>query len=267
MNIEITTKIKTAYSSLSKSEAKVGDYILENLDKIMYISVSEVAMTCGVGEATVLRFCKKIGFDGFQGFKKEVITLLEKDTKKELVIENKIFDEMSTMLNHTLNILDFECIKRVASLIKKSNNIYIFGLGLSNICASACELRLSFLGYNAMAFSEVHRQLLKAHLIKEGDLVIGLSVSGESKETIKNVKIAKEAGATVVGITNYNPSSLADISDEVILSASKEVRDSGTTLITLTSQMFIIEQICNELMNIDKQRVNIHRRRIMDTYD
>ncbi|MGL5870685.1 MurR/RpiR family transcriptional regulator [Clostridium chrysemydis] len=269
MRTEIITHIKATYSSLSKSEQKVADFILENLNRISYISVSEVAMKAEVGEATVLRCCKKLGYNGFQGLKKEIIEILREDNKKVLKEESKdiVYDKMQTMLNHTLNVQSKDVIKRVSKMIVKANNIYIFGLGLSNLSAKAAEIRLSFLGYNAFSFDENHIQLLKANLSKKGDLVIGLSVSGESLETIKNVSIAKKAGAKVIGITNYNPSTLANLSDELILSASKDVVDTGTTLVTLTSQIFIIEQLCNELINIDKDNIISQREKILDTYD
>lgn len=269
MKIEITTQIKSAYSGLTKSEQKVADFILNNLDKMTYISVSEVANECNVGEATVLRFCRRLGYKGFQGFKKEVIELFQEENTncKDEIKKNETYDEMATMLSHTLQAQKSDGIKKVANILKKAENIYIYGLGLSGLSARAAEMRLCFLGYRAFYFEELHSQRLKANLISNKDVVIGLSVSGESKETIKSIEIAKKCGATIIGITNYNPSALADISDEVLLSASKSVVETGTTLVTLTSQIFIIEQICNELMKIDSEKIDSYRQKIFGSYD
>lgn len=268
MIIEVITQIKSTYSSLTKSEQKVGEFILNNIDKIAYMSVTEVAKNCSVGEATVLRFCRRLGYNGFHGFKKEIIGIVQEEKKVETnKVDDEVFDEMSTMLEHTLQVQDLDTINKVAEEIKKANNIFIYGLGLSRLCAKAAEIRLSFLGYRVYAFEDKHIQLLKANLVSEDDVVIGLSVSGSTRETVKNIEIAKKNGATIIGITNYNPSPLADLSDYVLLSASKEVMETGTTLVTLTSQIFIIEQICNSLSKIDSERINTYKEKNFNSYD
>lgn len=268
MSIEIVTQIKSTYSSLTKSEQKVGEFILNNIDKIAYMSVSEVANECNVGEATVLRFCRRIGFKGFHGFKRGLIDIVQEEKNVEDVkVEDEVFDEMSTMLEHTLQVKNPDTINLVSEKIKNARNIYIYGLGLSRLCAKAAEIRLSFLGYKAYAFDEQHIQLLKANLVNEEDVIIGLSVSGTTRETVKCMEIAKKNGATTVGITNYNPSPLADICDYVLLSASKEVMETGTTLITLTSQIFVIEQVCNTLGNIDKEKVEEYKKKNFSCYE
>lgn len=268
MSIEVITQIKSTYSSLTKSEQKVGEFILNNIEKIAYMSVTEVAKNCSVGEATVLRFCRRLGYNGFHGFKRGIIDIVQEEKKVDTTkIDDEVFDEMSTMLEHTLQVQNLDTINNVAEEIKKANNIFIYGLGLSRLCAKAAEIRLSFLGYRVYAFEDKHIQLLKANLVSEDDVVIGLSVSGSTRETVRSVEIAKENGATVIGITNYNPSPLADLSDYVLLSASKEVMETGTTLVTLTSQIFIVEQICNSLSKIDSERVNAYKEKNFNSYD
>lgn len=268
MSIEVITQIKSTYSSLTKSEQKVGEFILNNIDKIAYMSVTEVAKSCNVGEATVLRFCRRLGYNGFHGFKKEIIDIFQEERNIDTTkVEDEVFDEMSTMLEHTLQVQNLDVINEVAEKIKEANNIFIYGLGLSSLCAKAAEIRLSFLGYKVYAFEDKHIQLLKANLVSEDDVVIGLSVSGTTIETLRNIEIAKKSGATIVGITNYNPSPLSDLSDYVLLSASKEVMETGTTLVTLTSQIFIIEQICSSLSRIDSERVNTYKEKIFSSYN
>lgn len=268
MSVEIITQIKSIYSSLTKSEQKVGEFILNNIDKIAYMSVSEVANNCNVGDATVLRFCRRLGFRGFQNFKRAVIDIVQEEKNKEPIkFEDDVFDEMSTMLEHTALLKNIHAIEQVSKKIKEARNIFIYGLGLSNLCAKAAEIRLSFLGYNAYSFDEQHMQLLKANLITKEDVVIGLSVSGTTRETVRNIEIAKKAGATVVGITNYDPSPLAELSDYVLLSASKEVMETGTTLVTLTSQIFIIEQICNSLSKLDYEKVKLFKDKNFNSYE
>ncbi|WP_297630978.1 MurR/RpiR family transcriptional regulator [uncultured Clostridium sp.] len=267
MKIDLIVKIKSGYLEWTKSERKVAEFVLENIEKMSYISVTELAEECTVGEATVLRFCKKIGYSGFHEFKKAVIHSIEKEEKKnkDLII-NKTYDEMISMLNQTLKIQRESEIFNVAKLIKNAEHIYIYGSGLSILSARAMEMKLSFLGYTSFYCEEQHIQILKSSLVTKGDLIIGLSASGESMETVKNLKIAKKNGATIVGITNYNPSALANISDYVLLTASQSVKEKETTLLGLTSQLFVIEEVCDELLKIDEERIHRAKGKIFEAY-
>lgn len=260
MKTDLIVKIKSAYLASTKSEKKVAEFVLENMDKMSYISITDLAKACSVGEATVLRFCKKIGYSGFHSFKKEVIDMMEEKEIEENDI-NKTYEDMTVMLNHTLKLQKMKEIKIIANLIKNAENIYFYGVGLSALSAKAAEVRLSLLGYRSFYF-ESQTQVLRANSISEKDLVIGLSISGESIGTIKSLKIAKRNGATIVGMTNYNPSSLANLSDYVLLTASKEISEAETTLVAVTSQIFIIEEICDELIKIDEERIMEAKRQI-----
>ncbi|MFW6389957.1 MAG: MurR/RpiR family transcriptional regulator, partial [Halanaerobiales bacterium] len=66
---ESIAKIKNAYHSLPRSEKKVADFILNQPEEIIYLSVSELAKNCQVSDSTIIRFCKDVGFNGYQEFK------------------------------------------------------------------------------------------------------------------------------------------------------------------------------------------------------
>lgn len=267
MEVDLITQIKSAYSSLTKSEQKVASYILENMSQIAYISVTDVSERCGVGEATIFRFAKKIGYRGYHDFKRDIIDIIEnQDNKPKKEINNKTYDSMKTMLEHTIALHDEETLLNVANAIKNANNIYIFGMGLSNLSAKAAETRLSFMGYNTFAFSDKHIELVKANLITEKDVVIGLSVSGSTIDTVKHLEIAKRNKAKIISITNHKPSKIADLSDYVLLTASKDVLAQGTSLITQTSQLIVLEEICEKLEELDTEYINKVRNKIYNSY-
>lgn len=253
MRNDLTMKIKTKYFEWTKSEKKVAEFILDNKEKIGYFSVTEVAEKCNVGEATVLRFCKKMGCTGFYSFKKRMLEELEEEEKKqyeEEKITNKAYEELIEVIDETLKLQREEEIFKASRLINNAESIYILGEELSNLSAKAAEVRLSCLGYKSFHFDESKFQVRRANLIGEKDLVIAVCVSENRKELIESLKIAKKNGATIIGIANYKTASLVEISDCVILSASKDIVEENT-LIGVASQLFIIEEICNELIKIN----------------
>ena len=270
MVMELITRIKSIYPSLTKSEQKVGNYFLNNMKSLAFISVTDLAEKCSVGEATIFRFSKKIGYSGFHEFKRELIGMQEGKRESTNNIDKELeqtFSEMEIMLEHTMKLTDSQALTKVANFIKQCDNLYFFGLGLSNLSAKAAEIRFSALGYKAFAFDDQHMQLIKANSAAFKDVVIGLSVSGATTETVKKLIIARENGAKVIAITNHTPSPISNVSDVTLLTASKHVLAEGTSLTTQTSQLFVLEQLSNKLIQIDKERITSARKKIIASYD
>ena len=65
----VFTKISDCYYQLTSSEKKVADYIAVQRQKVQYLSISELAGNCGVADATISRFCRQIGYRGYNAFK------------------------------------------------------------------------------------------------------------------------------------------------------------------------------------------------------
>ncbi|MGL5153251.1 MAG: MurR/RpiR family transcriptional regulator [Clostridium sp.] len=262
-NIEILTKIKTLYESLTNKEKKVAEFILTNHKQASYMGVADFSKECDVAEATIFRFCKKLGYSGYHEFKQLLVEEIQNisDEKNDYSI-NKAHKDINTMIKDTLQLSSHEKINRVAKLIMESNNIYLYGVGFSGLSAIGSQIRLSSMGYKAFAITEQYLQLLSANTIKRGDLAIGFSISGRNKSTVENLTLAKENGASIVSFTNYDKSPITEVSDITLLTAGKELGEEGSTLITEMSQLFVLEQIFNRLHELDDDRISSLNSRI-----
>ena len=237
--------IKSFYPSLSKGEKKVADYILEMKENIIYQTLQEVSKTIGVGEATIIRFCQKIGYNGFHYFKisveKDKIT--EQDIIKDSYVDN-ITENIQNVILRTKEILDKEKLKAAIDLIKSSNRIFIYGVGNSGNAAKDMQSRLLRLGKIAIVVTDSHFQLMTSSVSYENDLIIAFSLSGYTKEIYESLLIAKKINCKVISITNHILSKVAELSDVVILSAAKESPMDGGSLSGRVSQLYIIDIIC-----------------------
>ena len=263
MASEFLTKIKSVYPSLTPSEQIVAKYILENYQNIVFTSLSEFSEECGVGEATIFRFFKKIGFSGYHDFKTNMAKNLR--NPKEPDFRKKgcgVYNEMIQMLDETMQLTDIESLRQAAKWIKESQTIYLFGVGFSGLAAQGAQGRLMRLGYKAYSFTEQHIQLVSSHLITEKDTAIAFSITGDTIETLNCLKNSKQNNAKTIAITNHSRSPITKIADLIIYTAGKEVDQEGSTLITEMSQLFIIEQICYYLFEIDEKKIKYMKEKI-----
>lgn len=62
-------QIKASYNQFTRAEKKVADYVLDNQEKVLYMSITDLADACEVGDASVYRFCRTMKLQGYQEFK------------------------------------------------------------------------------------------------------------------------------------------------------------------------------------------------------
>ena len=139
--------IESFYPSLSKQEKKVADYILEEKGKISYQSLQEIGRKINVGEATIVRFVKKIGFNGFQDLKiniaKEDFPMIE--TTYEDYIDNIEANINNTIANTKL-LIDRKQLDKSINLIAKAERLFLYGVGSSGLAVQELQNKLLY-GY------------------------------------------------------------------------------------------------------------------------
>lgn len=252
--------IRSFYPSLSKSEKKVADYILEMKENIIYQTLQEVSKTIGVGEATIIRFCQKIGYNGFHYFKLSVEKdkMLEEDGINGSYVDN-IGENIQNAIARTKEILDIDNVNRAIRYIENSDRIFIYGIGTSGNVAKDMQARLLRLGKIVTAVTDSHFQLMTSSVLNESDLIITFSLSGYTKEIYEALLIAKKVNCKIVTVTNHILSKAAEISDVVILSAAKESPMDGGSLSGRVSQLYIVDIICTGYALSNLEITNIMR--------
>ena len=76
------TQIRLEYQYLTKAEKKVADYILENAQEVLFMSITDLAAACKVGETTVFRFCKSMKLQGYQEFRIQLSLSMQNEEEK-----------------------------------------------------------------------------------------------------------------------------------------------------------------------------------------
>lgn len=228
--------------SFTKSELKVADYILEHGSKVIYLTLQELSRETGVGEATVMRFCNKIGCEKFASLRLLIAQEIPRDEEKPSnnLIET-LRNELSRILDNTCMVLDEKAVDHAVELIHHAKRIYFFGVGSSGLSAMEAETNFMRIGVPSKAINDPHFQIMIASAFSKEDVVIAFTLSGATKDIYDSCKVAKQSDARIIVVTNYIHSPIGELADCILLTAAKEhIMHAGTMGGTI-SQLFVID--------------------------
>ncbi len=248
-----TSRIREMKSLLRNAEEQVANYILLHHGEIINLTITELSERAGVSEATVVRMCQKLGYKGFQEIKialalelvKPVHAIHEEigeDDQLGVAVE-KVFRGNILAIESTLKVLSMGEMERAIEALACARKIEIYGAGGSAAVARDACHKFMKTGIPCVAYDDAHMQIMAASLLGPGSVVIGISHSGSSKDIIEALTVAREAGATIICITNYAKSPIDKVSDIKLSTASKETsfRTEGTA--SRIAQLCIIDAL------------------------
>lgn len=242
--MQVIATIKTCYPSLTKSERKAADFVLSNPSAIGRITLLEMAHKLEIGEATIVRFCQKIGLAGFQELRFHLSAEADEGAEGDEGDSEGIKNNLIRNIEMTDSMVDQEIARKVIDWIAAAREVLFYGIGTSGLSASMGEMRLMRFGKkHVRAVRDPHVQNTLSSLCDETSLVIAVSVSGETKDLIESVGLARSAGARIVAITNYVNSTLAGLADATLLSYGKTNLINAGTFSSVVSQMFLLDII------------------------
>ncbi|KIL38257.1 transcriptional regulator [Gordoniibacillus kamchatkensis] len=263
--------ISSIYSSLTKAEKKVADFVLNNPEDALLSTITDLSEKSAVGDTSVIRFCRKLGFRGFHDFKLSLAQNLvnapvqlsgeinyDDDTDS---VARKITQNNEQMLRNTLNLIDPATLNQAVSLLMNGNRIFVYGVGSSGITAMDVHYRFMRIGLSAEVQRDAHIIAMSASLVGKGDIVFGISHSGSTKDLVDPIRQAKENGAKVICLTGHAKSPITHHADIVLLVPSKESPFEGGALSTKIGHIHMIEILSTLLtMNMkDKAAESIRK--------
>lgn len=235
-NKEIKAKIQNEYPQLPQNHKRLGDYFIENFDKIPFLNVHQISEATSLSVASVVRFAQRIGFKGYLELRDEISKELQNRIHNKeifsLVDNSKLKNDILTSvanqdiknINETLHSLDRKDFEKSIDLILNSKRIYTAGLGISFLLAGVLAYQLNQVAVDARSFLHDHTNFIEQVLfLNNDDLIIALSFPPYSKETVDMAKFAKERGVKVVSITNKDASPITFYSDATLVVKSKNL--------------------------------------------
>jgi DNA-binding MurR/RpiR family transcriptional regulator len=247
--VDILYKIQKTYGEFSGKERDIADYIMQYGDKIKNISITDLAKEIGTSGATITRFAKKIGCNSFVDMKIELgANKIEVPSIDEEGIFSAAYQYYNEVIERTKMLIDKEAILKVVKEIKKAKNIYIYGVGSSGLTGNEMMHRLLRMGFSVHSISDSHMMIINSSIVSEEDLVIGISISGETQEVVHSLRKSKENGAKTVSITSFEESSISKYSDIKFMVYNPNFIDRSRFINTQFSVMYLLDLISMVLL-------------------
>lgn len=226
--------ICASLDSFFESERKIGTYYIQHTAEVVDMTVGELAQACGVSDASVSRFCKKINMKGFHHLK---ITLAKEISEKGIEEEEvsnhisvndieqslkNILANKVTEITQTVSMMDAKQLSEILNKLNMARTVQFFAVGNTIPVAIDGAFKLNQIGIPAVSGTIWETQIGYTYNMTAEDVVIAISNSGESTAVLRALEAAKSAGATTLSITNSEKSSAAQLSDYHITTATRE---------------------------------------------
>lgn len=272
----IFNKLTSEYYQLTSSEKKVADYVVTNGPNAQHMSISELAEVCGVAEATISRFCRRLDYSGYGSFKLAIAaSSAERGSANplsgEITASDPIPDVAQKLAGANINaILETQAlvkpgiIQAAADTLLSANKVLCMGQGGSMLLAqeAAHLFSTAFSGFFPVADS--HMQVILTSQLSQGDVILYFSYSGSTTGLIDVLKLAKSRDVKTLLVTRFPRSPGANLADIVLQCGSSESPLQLGSIPARVAQLYLMDLVFSEVCRRDLEGCKQRRARVAD---
>lgn len=211
-------KMEEHKKSYTETEQLIYQWIKDEPAKVIHFSIDDIAVESKTSKAAIVRFCKKIGYNGFAEFKFELSRFIvsgmhDDETNENVNIIKSITSLYGGFLRQFIEYISIENISYFVSEIKKANRVKIIGNNRTGLSAIQMRYRMSKIGFDAEAITDMALVQTIQDIVKDGDLIILFTIYAQSKVYTNFIKAIQSTGAKLILITMTEKSSYEKYSD------------------------------------------------------
>ncbi|MFC9315327.1 MurR/RpiR family transcriptional regulator [Streptomyces nigra] len=254
---DAVTRIRAGRPTLPPSLRRVADAVIADPAGSSELSIGALAERAATSPATVLRFCRTLGFGSYPqlrlslaaavaheravgGEQSALGTDIDPSDSLEQIVKKIIYNEVRA-LDETSRSVDPSVLGRAVDAITGARRIDIFGVGASAFVGQDLHQKLHRIGHIAFVWTDVHAALTATALLGPGDVAIGISHSGETEDTVEPLTVAAARGATTVALTNFPQSPLAQAADLVLTTSARETPFRSGATVSRIAQLALVD--------------------------
>lgn len=255
MNPDTYAVIREAYPKLSRSAKQVADYVLENASEALYLSITSLAEASGVSEATISRFCQRLGYSSFSEFKLS-LAMSRNDSQEARIEERLTFEPKSvdyisfstevresykTALEVAALQLTESSLEAAVDLIDKAKRVFCFGQGGNTVIAQEAQIVFMPATPKFIWIHDTHMQAMTASQLEEDDVILFFSYSGATRDAVETLETAQESKGKIILVTHFAQSPGAKLADVVLLCGTQESPLQVGAVATKVAMLYIID--------------------------
>ena len=253
----VMVRIRAALPVLRPSERRIADVLLGDPIGAANLSIVDLAHRCGTSTTSVVRFYQHIGYRHFRDLRLDLAreaarehgqhadTLAQSgdidrdDSLADIVA--KVASNETLSISDTAAVLDIDALGRAVRLVHKARRVDCFGVGASSFVGLDLHQKLTRIGRTALNWPDAHAAWTSAATLDKRCVAIAVSHSGATTDTVDFLRIARDAGAATIAITNFGQSPLAEAADVVLTTAARETPFRSGALGSRIAQLMVID--------------------------
>lgn len=230
---EIIVRLRFLIPTLPRAERAVAQALLEKPEIICFMTLAELARETESSDASIIRFCRKMGYAGFTDMKQAFIHALndsniatvEEIQKEDSVLDNlhKVYKSNMQSLSDTILLANADSYEAAVQSLLSAESIHFFGAGDAAAISQLFYFKFRRMGIPGSAQQDPVMQLVEASNMKPGDVAIVISYEGRSRNVVNAMRVAKERGAKIICITKMSKSPLLKLADISLFIATSDV--------------------------------------------
>ncbi len=264
------------YYQFTSAEKKVADYVVSSGVKAQTMSISELAAVCGVAEATISRFCRRLGYDGYAAFRLAIAAsavfreggnpltgeVTEQDTVPDLA--QKLAGASMGAIQETQALIEPKAILAAADILLGAEKVLCMGQGGSMILAQEAAHLFTTAFSRFYAVADSHMQVIYASQLGPRDAILFFSYSGSTTGLMDVLRVAKARGVKVLLVTRYPHSPGAEQADVVLQCGSTESPLQLGSVPARVAQLYLVDVLFSEICRRDLKGCREHRTAVAD---
>ncbi len=274
-NISMMKRLVEQQHSLTPKGQVLGKYVLNNPRKAVFMTTKELAETCHVSEATVVRFVSQLGYEAYSIFQQSLrdfvdteLTLLDRTDISGIKgpgtdrLSRVLYEEMDN-LKQFFESIDMDDLNKVVDYLEKSKSIYVIGSRLSYTFAYYLGWSLTKVRPNVRILKGSDSAAIDWLSIAEPrSLAVIIATSRYPNELIKLGKIVRRLDHTLLVITDSSLCPLTQFAHLSLVAPSKHIPFIGSP----TTISCIINYLVLELASRNGDQLKIHQEKLEQAY-
>jgi DNA-binding MurR/RpiR family transcriptional regulator len=257
--------------TFSAGERQIANTILDDPDTMARLSSIELARKSGRSQSSVVKFCQKLGFSGYQDLRLEITRAAAAarsasidavhstiDTGDDaLITAQKLLSSKIKSLQETLDINAPPQVDAARDALNEAARVQLSGVGASSLVARDFAYKLQKLGIPVLFDADSHIQIAHAATLTPRDVLVSLSQSGTSLETLRVAETARQRGATILTVTGLHPNRLAELADIALRTVTDEERVRSSAITSRDAQLILLDMVFLRLVQIRDGAVDL----------
>lgn len=275
----ILVAIKEALETLKPAERRVAELVLRQPDVVVSYTIRRLAEEGDTSIATVARLCKELNLHGYQDLKLRIAEDIGRqvvpgdayqeihtDGDMQTLIQSVSLNNIQS-IHDTMQVLDPVEVEKAIDALANAHRVDVYGVGASALIARDLSQKFLRIGKFCLTFDDTHMQTTAAVSLTENDVVVGVSYSGETREIVHVLSLAKETGATVISITKFGTNSVAELADIKLYTSSLEKSIRSGAMASRIAQLNVVDILFIGVASRHSEMAHAHLERTRDAIE